>query len=237
MATSGSYDFTITRDQIIAGALRLLGVIGQGDTPDAAQLSDCSEALNLLIKAWEAEGLPLWSIKIQAIPVAASTTSYTIGVGQTINVAKPLKVYQAYYRNATSNVDIPMTSLSQQEYNMLGNKSTLGTPVQFYYENLRDYGKLYLFPTPSAADVGNNVYITYQCPFEDFDSGTNNPDIPQEFYRALKYGLAADLVFEFGYPSEDRRDLINMAERYKQQAFMFNQEEESLTFQVNTRKW
>ena len=141
MPTSNSYNFNLTRDQIISGALRLLGVIGQGDTPDAAQIADCAEALEMLLKAWEAEGLSLWAIKLQAITLVAGQASYSIGLGEEVDIAKPLKVYQAYIRQ-TSNIDIPMTALSQQEYNILGNKTTTGTPIQYYYENLREAGEI-----------------------------------------------------------------------------------------------
>lgn len=236
MTISNLYDFDLTRNQIIAGALRLLGVIGQGQTPDANQYSDCAEALNIMLKAWEAEGLPLWAIKIQAIPLVAGQRVYSIGPSKDVDTQKPLKLYQSYYRQ-TSNVDIPMTSLSQSEYNNLGNKTTPGRPIQYYYENLLDYGNLYVFPVPTSSEAGENIYITYQRPFADFDSATDTADVPQEFLRALKYNLAMELALEFGYPTQDRNTLLQMAERYRQQAFAFNQEEESLTFQVDRREY
>ena len=40
MATSGSVDFSITRDNIITEALQLTGVIGEGETPSTNQKSD-----------------------------------------------------------------------------------------------------------------------------------------------------------------------------------------------------
>ena len=52
MTTSGSYDFSINRDQIIEGALRLCGVIAQGETPSATQITEGSRMLNLMVNAW-----------------------------------------------------------------------------------------------------------------------------------------------------------------------------------------
>ena len=131
-----------------------------------------------------------------------------------------------------------MTSLSQQEYNMLGNKTSQGRPVQFYYESLLSTGNLYVFPVPdSAAASGGSVYILYQSPVSDFDGASDEPDFPQEFFRALKFGLANDLSFEYGYPTRDRQDLEKRAELYKQQAFAFNQEEESFNFQIDRRAY
>ena len=60
MATSGSVDFSITRDNIITEALQLVGVIGEGDTPNTNQKTDCARSLNMMIKFWMAEGMNLF---------------------------------------------------------------------------------------------------------------------------------------------------------------------------------
>ena len=52
MATSGSTDFTLTRDDIIKGALRALEVLRSGSTPPASEIQDAAQALNLIIKSW-----------------------------------------------------------------------------------------------------------------------------------------------------------------------------------------
>lgn len=232
-----TYDFNLNRDQVIKGALRKLGVISEGQTPSTAQIDDCAEALNVLVKAWQAEGLPLWAIKQTSFTPTTSVAKYTVGTGQTVAVAKPLKVYQMWLRDNTSSVDIPMYLLTQQQYNILGNKTSTGTPTQFYYENLNTTGNLYLFPTPdSVTAAGKTVYLQYQAPFADFDSSTDVPDFPQEWIRALVYGLAADLSFDFGYPRLDRQELIVMAEKFKEEALAFTQEEGSLFFQIDTHR-
>ena len=55
------------------------------------------------------------------------TEELTLIAGQsvyTLSNPKPLKVYQAWYRNTTSNVDVPMRVITRDEYNRLGNKSS-----------------------------------------------------------------------------------------------------------------
>lgn len=234
MTTSNSTDFNLTRNELIHGALRILGVVGEGQTPTAQQYTDAAEALNYLIKAWENNGVPLWCIKSLDLTLVAGQTDYTIGLGQSINVAKPLKIYQAY-RRTTSNVDVPMTILSQQQYNILGNKTTSGAPIQLYYNPQRDYGVVSLFPTPSATETTDIVRIFYQRPLEDFDASTDNPDVPQEMLRALKYNLAAELAFEYGVSATDRDALENKAAKLQAEAFAFNSEDTSYYFQVDRR--
>jgi hypothetical protein len=235
MSTSGSTNFSITRDQLIAGALRLCGVLAEGETATATQVTNASEALNMLVKRLEADGMPLWAIKQSTITMSASTNSYNIGIGQTINTDKPLKVIQAFIRDSSNN-DTPMRIVTRQEYNVLGNKASSGRPIQVFYEPLNDYGVLHIFPTPSATDAsGNTLYIVYQRPFEDFDASTDNPDFPQEWYEVLKYQLAARMAGEYQLPIQLRQQIAGEAKDLKDAALSFGTEEGSLYFGVDSR--
>jgi len=235
--TSGSTDFSITRDDIIKRALRLIGVLAQGETPTTDQVTEAAFALNGLVKAWQTDGLPLWALKTYAVPLTAGVASYRIGISQIVNTPKPLKVSQAWNHNTTSNVDIPMRILTKQEYNMLGNKTSSGNPIQIYYDPQREYGDLYLFPVPSASDVGNTINIVYQRPFEDFDATTDEPDFPQEWFDAITYGLACRLAPEYGVAMTDRKLLWQEMTIIKQDALNFGLEEGSLFFQRDFRSW
>lgn len=63
MATSGSTDFTVTRDNLITLAHQQVGLIGEGETPSANQTTEGSLLLNMLVKARQADGMPLWALK------------------------------------------------------------------------------------------------------------------------------------------------------------------------------
>ena len=68
MASSGSVDFTINRDQILEGAYQVIGVLAQGQTMTAQHISDGSLWLNMVVKQWQgmadfAPGLKVWSRK------------------------------------------------------------------------------------------------------------------------------------------------------------------------------
>lgn len=63
MATSGSIDYTVDRDEIITEALEVLGVLEAGGTPDSDDVTSLSRTLNLLVKAWQAEGINLFAIQ------------------------------------------------------------------------------------------------------------------------------------------------------------------------------
>ena len=238
MSTSGSTNFSTTRDDIIKGALRLCGALALGETPTTDQVTEASEALNMLVKAWAADGMALWARGEYTLPLTLGSQSYSIGLGQTVNIAKPLKITQAILHDTQTSVDIPMRIITRDEYLRLGNKTTQGQPIQIYYDPQRDHGVLYVFPPANSASVSyKQIKFTYQRPFEDFDTATDNPDFPQEWFDALKYGLASRLAGEYGIPMDDRRQLMQEAILIKNEALSFGTEEGSFFFTADNRKY
>jgi hypothetical protein len=232
MTISNSYNFEMNRDAVIKGALRKLGVIAQGQTPDSSQYTDSAESLNVLIKSWQADGLPLWAIKTKSFTPVSGTNTYAVGTGLTVDTQEPLKIYNAWYRNTTSGIDVPIDMITQSQYDMLPNKSQTGTVTQMYYERLNGNGNLYTWLTPDTTFAASNtIYIRFQRPFADFDATADTPDFPSEWNRALIYGLAAELSFDFGFPKKDRDDMYGLAEKFKIEALAFSQEEGSFYFQ------
>ena len=238
MATSGSTNFSINRDQLIAGALRIAGAISQGETPSATLYTETAEALNMFIKAMQADGMPLWATKKYAITLTTSAADYTIGVSQTVNTPKPLKVLQAFLRNTSTNLDIPVRIITRSEYELLGNKTTTGLPVQIFYEPLLTTGVLHVYPVPDSTVASSyTLSIIYQRPFEDFDATADEPDFPQEYYDCIKFGLADRIAPEHGLAIQDRQDLRSRAKELRQEALSFGLEEGSMYIQANLQSW
>jgi hypothetical protein len=79
VATSGSVDFTVTRNQIIEGAMRLLGVLGQGRSISAKETSDGAEALNMMVKSWQARNVGLWKNQTCTLFLKKSVSEYSLG--------------------------------------------------------------------------------------------------------------------------------------------------------------
>lgn len=79
MATSGSIDFSVSRDDIIEEALMHLGVIPEGGAPTSDQLTDNSRTLNIMVKAWQARGINLWAIEKITLFLEQDKQTYTTG--------------------------------------------------------------------------------------------------------------------------------------------------------------
>jgi len=85
-STSGTYVFSVTRDLVIRMAMLTNGALGEGENPTAAEISDCANVLNMLVKQWMgntdfAPGLKVWTRKRAVLFL--SQTQYTYQVGQT----------------------------------------------------------------------------------------------------------------------------------------------------------
>ena len=229
MSTSNSTNFASSRDTIIKGALRKVGALAQGQTPTTNDVNDAAEALNNLAKAWMADGMPLWKIVTYAFSPTAATSSYNIGLTQTLNTNKPQKIIQAWIRQTSSGVDIPLKLETLYDYNRLSNKSAVGKPIQLSYLPQRTFGTMYVYPVPDATIASTHqIYIRFQSPYEDFDASTDEPDFPQEWFQALIYGLAYVLAPEYGVPSEERNALRNDMIMFKQEALSAGSEEGSM---------
>lgn len=88
MTTSGTTTFNFNRDQIIKSALRKIGAIASGETPDAQTISDCSDQLNTLIKSLEATGLHVWTEAEAILFLQPNQIVYNFGTGSTDHVTE-----------------------------------------------------------------------------------------------------------------------------------------------------
>lgn len=79
MTTSGSVDFSVSRDNLIADSLTTVGGIDVGGTPSTAQYTDSARRLNMIVKAWMAQGISLWARGTGYVLPFTDAGSTTIG--------------------------------------------------------------------------------------------------------------------------------------------------------------
>ncbi len=77
MALSGSYDFSMTRDQVITAAWRLLG-FRDPTTPTADEITHISRNLNMMLKSWQNQNVGLWLTRTLYLLPAHETASYNL---------------------------------------------------------------------------------------------------------------------------------------------------------------
>lgn len=79
MALSGSYDFTLNRNELIYSALRALSALEEGETPTAAQIDDAAQVLNLMILSWQNDEIGLWLEQRATLFLTRGKESYSLG--------------------------------------------------------------------------------------------------------------------------------------------------------------
>lgn len=78
MATSGSIDFSVSRDNIILEALQMCGVVSEGGTPTSTQYTECSRLLNMVVKYFQTKGYNIFATTKMVLFPKMNTFKYTI---------------------------------------------------------------------------------------------------------------------------------------------------------------
>lgn len=316
MAVSSSYDFSRTRDQLCARALRICGIIKSGETPGSQVLTDVAEALNAMVKRWQKKpSLKVWLVTEAVLFPQAEQSKYalsssssdhatetyyqttlsaaeasgqtTLSVTSTTNMTvsdyigivmddgtlhwstvssktsttvtiadatdddaasgnavfnyttklvRPLKIVDARRHNIASATETPISDtqgglMARLDYFALPNKAQTGTINRAFYDPQRDTGYLYLWQPPSS--VTDLVKMTVHRPIMDFDSASDNPDLPQEWYDPIAWNLAAEIMVEFDVPAERQQTIVMSAASYLDDVAGDDREGESIYMQAD----
>jgi hypothetical protein len=232
LATSGSFNFAATRDDIITEALEYCGELAVGQSPSTNQITSCARTLNMLIKAWQADGLQLFRRKEYQVTLVAGDKDYVFGAGGSVTEV-PTRILYAYSRSTDGN-DTEITAFSNTEYAQMSNKSTTSTSVNsYYYDYQGSTATLYVWPTP-AAGVTDVVRVLGERPIYDFDASSDDADVPNYYFLALSYGLAMALCTKFGVEENQAGRIERLATYYKNEALGYDVEyNTSLQLQPN----
>ena len=245
MASTGTAAYTVTRDELISSSLRLLRVLKETDVANATQIRYANMALNMLLKNMQSNGMQLWTYQLITIPMVVGQLSYTIGpTGADVTSTRPLRLFDgSFIRNTacTPYIDTPLRLISRLEYLQYGNKSVQAIPNSVYYQPWIDesggttspstgYGTLFVYTTSSLTT--QTIYCNFQRPIYDMSSATDEFDLPQEWFRCLKFMLAGDLSFE--YPQVDpnwAKEIIAKGREFQQELQDWSTETAAVTFQ------
>lgn len=228
--------YSVTASDIINSALRTLGVLGATDTASANDLTNCLQALNIIVKDWGKDAQYLWKQKEILLPMVVANSSYQIGPTATGTGAlvtdRPLRILDAFIRDSSNN-DQTLQIVSKQEYNQLGDKTSQGVPNQIFYDAQLNNGVLYVYNVPS--DATHTIHLIVQVPINDLLTSTDTFDITQEAYRAIKWVLADEVALEYGANNFIIQMVAQKAALYKMNLDNWSQEEVSTFFSPTPR--
>lgn len=203
---------TTAADQI-NGALRLIGMLAEGEVPSAATSQDALTALNQMLDSWNTERLSIFSTIDQVFTWPASTQSRTLGPSGDFVGQRPVQIGDAtYFRDPSTNVSYGLQIINQQQYNAIAVKTVTSTyPQLLWYNAEMPNIDIYLFPVPLRTLEFHFISVDPLTQPATLDTVLS---FPPGYLRAFRYNLACELAPEFGVePSAQVRRIAVYSKR------------------------
>ena len=183
MAVSGSKNFELEVADYVEEAFERCGL----ELRTAYDLKTARRSLNLLLAEWANRGLNQWTIQEKTVAMVKDTTTYNV---DSSTGTASIDVLDAFVRQTVNseNSDLQMTRLSRSEYSSVPNKSTTGTPLQFFIDK-QITPTISVYPTPDASTT-YTVHMNVLTRMDDVDAATDTLQMPFRFYPCLAAGLA-----------------------------------------------
>jgi hypothetical protein len=203
-----------TVKSLLERAMRIQGVLGKGEEPDAEDLDVYLEALNDMLDSWNTERLFVHKIVRTVYALTAGDDDYTIGVGGDFNAARPTKIERAglILANTSPGYEIPLEVFTNQRWADVVVKEQDGTPCGVWDDGGFPLRTLHVSPVPTAGD-SLALYTWAQLPQTALTNVNEVLDLPPGYRRAIVYGLAVEMAAEDGKPL--REEIAAVAIRAK----------------------
>ena len=198
---------TTAGDQINR-ALRLLGVLAEGETASAATSQDALVALNQMIDSWNTERLAVFCTQDQVFTWPSGQIKRTLGPTGNFVGNRPIQLDDGTYFKAPSGVSYGIKFINQDQYNGIAVKTSTSTfPQVIFVNNTFPDVEMYLYPRPTQ-DLEWH-FISVQEP------ATLSTDLffQPGYMRCFAYNLAMEIAPEFGVEPSPQVQRIAMTSK------------------------
>ncbi len=189
-----------TAGDIINGALRLIGVLAEGESPSAETSADALTAFQQQVESWNTERLAVYCTQDQQFTWPVNQATRTIGPTGDFVGLRPIMIDPATYfvfsSGGGTSVSYGITIINQQQYNGIAVKSVTSTyPQVLYVNNTFPNMTLTVYPVPTSETLWHIVSV---LPLTDPATLATTLSFPPGYLRAFRYNLACELAPEFG---------------------------------------
>ncbi len=202
---------TYTAGDQINRALRLLGILAEGETPSASMSQDALMALNQMIDSWNTERLSVFSTQDQVFTWPASLLSRTLGPTGDFVGNRPVLVDDATYFKAPNGVSYGIKMINQQQYNGIAVKTVTSTYPQVMWVNMTFPNiEMTVYPRPTQDLEWHIVSV------QELDKPVTLSTVmyyPPGYLRAFTYNLAMEFAPEFGVEPSPQVQRIAMTSK------------------------
>jgi len=186
MATSGTYTFNPSLGELTLYAYNLIGVRNTALVQEHMQTARM--ATNLLLARWSNQGVNLWAVDLETVPLVQGTSTYSVP-------ADTVMILDAYITIAqgNSNTDRIILPVSRTEYASYPNKEQQGFPTTYWFDRLLD-PTITLWPVPDGGEATTLKYYRVRRLQDANYTAGQTVEIPYLWLEAFAYGLATRLA-------------------------------------------
>ena len=192
-------------------ALRLLGILAEGETPSAATSQDALTAMNQMIDSWNTERLSVFCTQDQVFNWPVGQIRQTLGPSGDFVGNRPIQLDDGTYYRAPSGVSYGIKFINQDQYNGIAVKTSTSTfPQVIFVNNTFPNVEMYIYPRPTQLLEWH--FISVQELSEPATLATEL-FFPPGYMRAFAYNLAMEIAPEFGVEPSPQVQRIAMTSK------------------------
>jgi len=186
MTTSGTYTFNPSLGELTLYAYNLIGLRNTSLVQEHMQTARM--ATNLLLARWSNQGVNLWAVDLETVPLVQGTSTYNVP-------ADTVMILDAYITIAqgNSNTDRIILPISRTEYASYPNKEQQGFPTTYWFDRLLD-PTITLWPVPDGGEATTLKYYRVRRLQDANYTAGQTVEIPYLWLEAFAYGLATRLA-------------------------------------------
>lgn len=188
MTTSGTYTFNPALGETVLYAFGLCGIRPTALVQE--HFETARMATNMLLGRWSSQGVNLWAVDLQTIPLVRGTATYNV-------LANTVVMLDAYVVQNSGGAAINrlILPISRSEYASYPNPTQQGFPTTYWFDRLLA-PTVTLWPVPDGNESAFNFYRMRQIQDAAFTNG-QQVEIPYYALEALAYGLAVRLAMTY----------------------------------------
>ena len=186
MTTSGTYSYNPSLGELTLYAFNLCGIRNTAILQE--HMESARMAANLLLGRWSSQGVNLWTVTKQSIPLIAGQSTYSLPANNIVM----LDTYISTTDGSGNTIDRLILPISRTEYASYPNKEQQGFPTTYWQDRLIS-STVTLWPVPDGTQTSLDFYQVTQIEDANFTNG-QTISLPIYFLEAFAFGLAQRLA-------------------------------------------
>jgi hypothetical protein len=180
MATGITSTFNLTRNEVVASALRKVKGWPEDGNPSVSRLRDAVKALSIILRQEDVQGIGikknLWALDSKALFLSTGGYIYSSAEG----LPNIIELFSVSLRDTMGSDSHPLDLITAEEYAALSPKNQTGDPDRVYLQKGRipSEQKLYIWSAPTSVGTTSEVRqdnVMYSCILSHTSAAINKP--------------------------------------------------------------